>query len=522
MKRKFSRLLAAAIIFTASTTSVFGAITDITINANGILQPVRNEIINRNGTNLVGLREMSDILGADDVYWDSKARTVTIKKDSKKVILSVDSGKVSIDGKEVEAPISAEIVNSRVMVPLRFISECFDAEVSWDEEKKLITVSSPNKTSDYVVLDVTDEKDENTKVYTYEEALQAAIDKNSDLKNLDDTISYLVETRDELGNNIRIMDDAYASYTMIENGAASGGISDTAALQAKVSSTLSSTIQIMQGMKSADVNRSLKDINAEMIKDGLAATLKNYLSSIKTAQMNISLLEESVKLGQENIDNMELKLSVGMESEQNVSTAKLEQKSLESNLESAKLALKKLKQSLSNFIGDDTNGNISIDYKISFDKLDDVQLDSYVTLKTQNDPSIKTLKAKVDLAEYNKRVASVNSTDAEKLNLINTVNTANRTLTDTQDSMSTNIRNAYNSIKQLEEQNKAKKAAVQKAIETYNSTVVSYQAGMATNYQVSQAKMGILNAEIAVEQNALDYDLLVFTFERPYMLSSSK
>ena len=87
--------------------------------------------------------------------------------------------------------------------------------------------------------------------------------------------------------------------------------------------------------------------------------------------------------------------------------------------------------------------------------------------------------------------------------------------------MATNIRNAYNSIKQLEEQNKAKKAAVDKAIETYNSVVVSYQAGMATAYQVSQAKMGILNAEIAVEQNALDYDMLVFTFERPYMLSSN-
>ena len=57
-------------------------------------------------------------------------------------------------------------------------------------------------------------------------------------------------------------------------------------------------------------------------------------------------------------------------------------------------------------------------------------------------------------------------------------------------------------------------------IETYNSVVVSYQAGMATNYQVSQAKLGILNAEIDVEKNALDYDLSVFTFERPYMLKS--
>jgi len=521
MKRKISCLLAASMIF-VSSSSVFGAISDITINADGLLRPVRNEIINRNGSNLVGLREMSDILGADDVFWDSKARTVTIKKGGKKVVISVDSGKVSVDGKETDAPITAEIVNSRVMVPLRFISEIFDAEVSWDETKKTITVVNPDKTGPYFVLDLNIDKDENTTVYTYDEALQSAINKNSDLKNLDDSISYLVEARSELGNNLKIMDDAYESYTFLQNSAANGDISDYDTIQARMSSTLDSTIQIMQSMKSTDVNRSLKDVNEEMIKDGLAATLKNHLSSIKTAQMNISLLEENVKLGQENIDNMELKLSVGMESEKNVSAAKLEQKQLESNLESSKLALDKLKQSLNDFMGANADENILIDYEITFDKLDDVSLESYVTLKTQNDPSIKTLKAKVDLAEYNKRIASVSATDSERLNLTNNYNTAVRTLKDTQDSMETNIRNTYNSIKQLEEQNKANKAAVQKAIEDYNSVVVSYQAGMATNYQVSQAKMAILNAEIEVEKNALNYDLLVFTFERPYMLSNSQ
>ncbi len=519
MKRKISVTLAALMIF-VSSSSVFGAISDITINADGLLQPVRNEIINKNGANYVGLREMSDILGADDVFWDSKARTVTIKKGNKKVVLSVDSGKVSVDGKEVDTPVTAEIVNSRVMVPLRFISEIFDAEVSWDEDKRMITVVNPDKTGNYAVLNTVGEKNETTTVYTYEEALSAAISKNSDLKNLDDTISYLSEARDDLGNNLKIMDDAYDSYTTIENGAASGGLSETAALQlrANMTETLSSTIKIMQSIKSADVNRSLKDINEEMIKDGLAATLKNYLSSIKTAQMNISLLEESVNLGQENIENMELKLSVGMESEQNVFTARLEQEQLELSLESAKLSLEQLKQSLNSFIGAGADEDIFIDYEITFDKLDDIQLESYVTLKTQNDPLIKTLKAQVDLAEYNKRVAAVNASDAERLNLINSVNTATRTLKDKQDSMATNIRNTYNQLKQLEQQDKSKKAAVKKAIEDYNSAVVSYQAGMATNYQVSQAKMAILNAEIEVEKNALSYDLLVFSFERPYML----
>ncbi len=520
MKRKICCAISAALIFAMTSTSVFGAISDITINANGILRPIQTGIINRNGSNLVGLREVSDILGADDVFWDSKARAVTIKKDNKKVVFSVDTGKVTIDNKESEAPVSAEIVDGSVMVPLRFISEIFEADVSWDEVKKTITITSKDK-GNYILLDVKDDLTDNTKVYSYDEALQAAINKNSDLKNLDDTIAYLTESRDDLGNNIKIMDDAYASYTALANGAASGGISDSTALQLKITDTIGTTIQIMQGMKAADINKSLKDVNAEMLRDSTAVTLKNYLSSIKTAQMNISLMEENVKLGEENIKNLELKLSVGMESEQNVTTAKLGQKELQASLESTKLALEKLKQSLKSFIGADPNEDIVVNYEISLNQLQDVNLESYVTLKTQNDPSIKTLKAQQELAEYNKRI-SVNATDAEKINLSNSVNTATRTLTDTQDAMATNIRNTYSSLKQLEEQDKSKKAAVQKAIETYNSVVVSYQAGMATSYQVSQARLGILNAEVAVEQNALDYDMLVFTFERPYMLAGQK
>jgi len=520
MKRKICIALMASFLLSAASVPAFGAISDITINVDGILQPVRDGIINRNGNNLIGIREISEILGADDVFWDSKARRVTIKKDGKKVTLDVDTGKATLDGKEIDSPVSAEVVDNSVYVPLRFVSEIFDLEVDWDKEKRVISIV-PAEKNKYAVLDLEEEIGENTKVYSYEEALQSAIDKNSDLKNLDDTMSYLVETRDELGRNMKIMDDAYASYIFLENGANGQGITDYQALQAKLSSTIDSTIQIMQGMKSADVNRSLRDVNEEMIKDGAALTLKNYLSSIKTTQMNISLLEENVKLGQENIDNLELKLSVGMESEKNVTTAKLDQKELEANLESTKLSLAKLKESLRSFIGADEEDDIVIDYDISMNQVDDVKLESYVTLKTQNDPSIKSLKAQVEVAEYNKKI-SVNASDASKLNLVNAVNTAQRNLTDTQDAMATNIRNAYDSIKQLEEQNVAKKAAVDKAIETYNSTVVSYQAGMATAYQVSQAKMGILNAEMAVEQNELDYDLLVFTFERPYMLSSSK
>ena len=87
--------------------------------------------------------------------------------------------------------------------------------------------------------------------------------------------------------------------------------------------------------------------------------------------------------------------------------------------------------------------------------------------------------------------------------------------------MEQNIRTAYNNIKQLEENNKSLLRAVEQAKDDYNSVVASYNAGMSTEYEVNQAKLGILSAEKDVEDNAANYDLLTFTFEKPYLLSSS-
>lgn len=516
MKRKLYSAFAAGVIVILSAVSVFGA-SDVTLRANGILQPVRNEIINRNGNILVGLREIADILGADDVYWDIHERNVTIKKNGKKVVLNVDSGKAFIDGEEAASNVYAEMADGTVMVPLRFISEAFDADVQWDEKARSISVDTKDK-GRFLVLTTEEDIGQDTTVYTYEEALELAVKKSSSLKDLDESMDYLREMRDELGTNLRLLDHAYGEYMALDKAAANGTIlSDSATLQLQISSTIDSTVRTMQGMKNADVNQELKSVNAEMIKDGVEATLKSYMNAIRSSQMQISLMTENVELGKENIENLELKYSLGMESEYNVNNAKLEQKKNEANLESLKIALDKQKQSLKTLLGVSADEDICVDYNISFDQLDDVKLESFIAYKKQNDPSIMALKAKEDIAKYNARI-SVNASDSERINYINTANTASRTLRDSQDAMEEKIRNAYNSAKQLEQQNKSNIAAVQEAVDAYNKVVVSYQAGMATIYQVNQAKMGILNAEIAVEQNALDYDMLVFTFERPYML----
>ena len=56
----------------------------------------------------------------------------------------------------------------------------------------------------------------------------------------------------------------------------------------------------------------------------------------------------------------------------------------------------------------------------------------------------------------------------------------------------------------------------------YNSAVVSYNAGLATAFTVKQARLGVLNAEKALEDNKLSYIMLTATFDKPYLLGASK
>jgi outer membrane protein TolC len=96
--------------------------------------------------------------------------------------------------------------------------------------------------------------------------------------------------------------------------------------------------------------------------------------------------------------------------------------------------------------------------------------------------------------------------------------TAQRALKDAQDNMEKKIRTSYNNVLQLQEMSKTYQRAITQAIADYNSALVSYNSGFATEYQVKQAKLGIINAEKNLDDNKLNIAMLEFQLEHPYLL----
>ncbi|MBC7765200.1 MAG: copper amine oxidase N-terminal domain-containing protein [Hyphomonadaceae bacterium] len=94
-----------------------------------------------NGRVLVPLRAVSEKLGAQ-VNWDEKTQTVTAVKGDTKVILKILDDVANINGQTVKLDMPAVVLSGSTMVPLRFMSEAFGADVKWDGDSRLVHITT--------------------------------------------------------------------------------------------------------------------------------------------------------------------------------------------------------------------------------------------------------------------------------------------------------------------------------------------------------------------------------------------
>lgn len=93
----------------------------------------------KEGRTLLPLRAISEATGAT-VHWDPVEKIVTITKGEQIIIFSLADNKIYINNVETTIDVSAEVMNNRTMVPLRFIVENLGLEVEWNSETQTIEI----------------------------------------------------------------------------------------------------------------------------------------------------------------------------------------------------------------------------------------------------------------------------------------------------------------------------------------------------------------------------------------------
>lgn len=112
---------------------------DIRVTLNGNYLTFKQLPVNIQGSVLVPMRTIFEAMGAD-IYWDNGLKKVTGVLGTKKIELTIGNTKAYVNGAEVTLDVPGCLINSSTMVPIRFISESFDADVEWNQKTKTVII----------------------------------------------------------------------------------------------------------------------------------------------------------------------------------------------------------------------------------------------------------------------------------------------------------------------------------------------------------------------------------------------
>ena len=140
MRKLLTPAVAIMCLALLATPVLSASAIHLVINATEIRPDVPPQLVN--GRVLVPIRVISENLGFE-VAWYQDIQTVTVDRKGETYpipLLMPGSIHLVIGGAEAHPDVPPQIVNGRVMVPIRFVSQAFGLEVGWHQDAQMVTV----------------------------------------------------------------------------------------------------------------------------------------------------------------------------------------------------------------------------------------------------------------------------------------------------------------------------------------------------------------------------------------------
>ncbi|MGG0822835.1 N-acetylmuramoyl-L-alanine amidase family protein [Paenibacillus turicensis] len=116
--------------------------TGIVLDGKNLNLPKDVEVQNIKGNIMIPIRVVVEELGFE-VNWVKNTRTVTIKQEGTTLQLVIDKKIAKVNSKNVTLPLAPMISNGTTLVPLRFVSEQMGLGIKWDNNAKVVYLTSP-------------------------------------------------------------------------------------------------------------------------------------------------------------------------------------------------------------------------------------------------------------------------------------------------------------------------------------------------------------------------------------------
>jgi len=119
--------------------------SNFTVNGEPHYPPLDSPPIIKNGRTLLPIRAVVEALGGT-VGWDAKTQAVTIRLGYNTIVLQIGNANASVNGQDKyidpqNLKVVPEIINSRTMLPLRFVTENLGCTVDWDAVTNTVTIT---------------------------------------------------------------------------------------------------------------------------------------------------------------------------------------------------------------------------------------------------------------------------------------------------------------------------------------------------------------------------------------------
>ncbi|MEI3163949.1 MAG: copper amine oxidase N-terminal domain-containing protein [Lachnospirales bacterium] len=172
--KKFIALTLSTIMM---CSSVFAG--DISVNLNGENVEFANQVpVIIEGRTLIPLRGVFEKLGYE-ISWENETKSATFSRENTVVKVTVNANSFTVNDGSVNLDVPAQIVNGSMMLPLRAVGEATGLKVDWDNENKVVMLSS-NLVD---VEDTTVKTTETTTETTTEKATETTTAKISESQN---------------------------------------------------------------------------------------------------------------------------------------------------------------------------------------------------------------------------------------------------------------------------------------------------------------------------------------------------
>ncbi|MCL2198277.1 MAG: copper amine oxidase N-terminal domain-containing protein [Defluviitaleaceae bacterium] len=93
------------------------------------------------GRTMVPMRVIFEALGAE-IYWNEATQTITATAQNLVITTSIGVTTIYVNGMRIGMDVAPIIIGGRTLVPVRFVSEAFGADVNWIGEHNLVMICS--------------------------------------------------------------------------------------------------------------------------------------------------------------------------------------------------------------------------------------------------------------------------------------------------------------------------------------------------------------------------------------------